>query len=146
MSGDKVVHLTSSFVDDFFAIHEARMGLAGEDDPLVWGRARSRSSPRADAATASISHYTTTTIELDESHFESKRSDALSNRYSFKELTSSMRTFTRATCSRLTVAFLPSWISTSLAMDSLAFLSNRTPTTDRDDLGGSVGRCWHLRR
>jgi hypothetical protein len=40
MRGDKVVHLTSSFVDDFFAIHEARMGLAGEDDPMVWGRAQ----------------------------------------------------------------------------------------------------------
>ena len=38
MRGDAVVELTHPFVNDFFAIHEARTELAVDDDPLAWGR------------------------------------------------------------------------------------------------------------
>ena len=40
MSGSEVTALTHEFVDDFFTIHETRMGLADGGDPLAWGRAQ----------------------------------------------------------------------------------------------------------
>lgn len=40
MSGNEVTELTHPFVDDFFTIHETRMGLADGGDPLAWGRAQ----------------------------------------------------------------------------------------------------------
>lgn len=40
MSGSEVTELTHPFVDDFFAIHERRMGLADGGDPLAWGRSQ----------------------------------------------------------------------------------------------------------
>ena len=36
----EVIELTHPFVDDFFIIHETRMGLADGGDPLAWGRAQ----------------------------------------------------------------------------------------------------------
>lgn len=40
MLGNEVTELTHGFVDDFFTIHETRMGLADGGDPLAWGRAQ----------------------------------------------------------------------------------------------------------
>lgn len=38
MSGSEVTELTHPFIDDFFALHERRLGLAVGGDPLAWGR------------------------------------------------------------------------------------------------------------